>query len=140
MRFFRRRMEFGWFALVALAGQLVLSFGHVHVGYEHEDLMARANWHEGHHERHGPNDHPPHLVPVASHQHEAPADSDDDDLACVACLAKTQAGFAVLHQPVLIGLSLAFLSTPPPVRSGAATTGEETIHFQARAPPQHWTV
>ena len=39
MRFFRRVQRFAWLALFALAAQLVLSFGHIHV---HAQQAAHA--------------------------------------------------------------------------------------------------
>jgi hypothetical protein len=116
--FWRHRVN-GWIALLALATQLILSFGHVH-DHGHQpgghQAASAARTCEG----------------KASAPCPAP---DDDEQHCSICWTFAIAGSLVLTAPVALeapSLEAARLQ-PAMVTRQLSDTG--TVQFQARAPP-----
>jgi hypothetical protein len=119
MQSFRRHQSFIWLALFALSAQLVLTFGHVH-------LHATQN----------------HQTDVATTgtcgpdaQSPCPKQSDDDESHCPICQVISIAGTLVLPAPPAIDLRPQEPVSVEPPRSVGSLCGEETVQFQARAPP-----
>jgi hypothetical protein len=120
MQAFRREI-FGKLALLALATQLVLSFGHVHL-----------------HEQHTPAATSPascdNKTPAPANA-PGPAHDDDDEQHCSICWTIAIAGSIVLAAPPVLEVPRVTLAPPrPPIVVGQL--GEtSTVKFQARGPP-----
>jgi hypothetical protein len=117
MRLFRRNRNLAWFALFALAAQLTLTFGHVHLqaAKHNADTAALASC-------------------VAKTQAPCPAQDDDED-HCALCWTISIAGTLVVPAaPVMDLPSRERLRVEPPLSVGSLWRNE-TAQFQARAPP-----
>jgi hypothetical protein len=113
----RRRLT-GWLALVALALQLALAFGHSHA----EDLTpavtaATADQTGG--------------APAAP---KAPADSDHAD--CAICTVLHLAGALLAPAPPALALPATFTLARPHAAGPQAPPATAAASFHARAPPQ----
>jgi hypothetical protein len=117
MRFFRRDRRLVVLALFALAAQLVLSFAHIHVHAAHRyaDATTAGSC----------------AITASSH---CPS-HDDDDALCSICWTMNIAGSLVLPEPVALDLPSLESDTLEAQPSVASFSGNETIQFQARAPP-----
>ncbi len=115
MRSFRQHWVYGWLALLALATQLILSFGHVHVHGAHRAASAA---------------HP--CQGKASPPCPAP---NDDEQHCSICWTIAIAGSLVLTAPAALEApSVEAAPLQPAIVTGQLRdTG--TVQFQARAPP-----
>jgi len=130
MRVFRRRSSPGFLALLAFAMQAVLAFAGTHT---HTHFLAAAG-------------------PLATRaitygactvraQHPCPPPAPHDDPSnCPICWSVSLATAAILHQPVLVPSPPARFATPEPVRAVHVLVGDDSVHFQARAPPVLLTV
>jgi hypothetical protein len=113
-----RRQIFGRLALFALATQLVLSFGHVHVHASH----------------------PPEAASPAACDAKAPApcpahDGNDDDHHCSICWTIAIAGSVVPSvPPILEDPRLAVAPPKAPIVIGQFQDNA-SVQFQARGPP-----
>jgi hypothetical protein len=123
MRLFRRRTEFRGLALLALALQLVLSFGHVHVGAAYGARVPSATAALACRTITQPN-------PGEECPPQKPAET-----GCAVCWTTAHAGSVVLPEPPAV---------PPPApiagglsveRDQAAVDDVETASFEARGPP-----
>jgi hypothetical protein len=115
MQDLRKHRLFGRLALIALAIQLILSFGHVHDHFAHHTALA------------------PH---AGQGKVSAPSPAqDDDEQHCSICWTMALSGALVLSAPIAVAPPfVAVASTQPPMVLGQL--GESgTVHFQARAPP-----
>ena len=117
MRFFRRDRRLVGLALFALAAQLVLSFAHIHVHAAHRYASAATAGSCA--------------VTASSH---CPSHNDDDTL-CSICWTMSIAGSLVLPEPVALELPSLESDALEAQASVASFSGNETIQFQARAPP-----
>jgi hypothetical protein len=117
MRWFRTRLRLGsCLALFALAFQLVVSFGHIH-------LDALANYSS---------------PVVAATAGTAPAGdnpSDRADHCCPICTVIHFAGTLVLSQPPSVPLPIAFAQSPPDATVKFGFSTAPPAFFPARAPP-----
>ena len=118
MRFFRRDRRLAGLALFALAAQLVLSFAHIHVHAAPRYANAATAG----------------SCAVAASSSHCPSHNDDDTL-CSICWTMSIAGSLVLPEPVALELPSLELVTLEAQASVASFSGNETIQFQARAPP-----
>jgi hypothetical protein len=117
MRFFRREQRFAWLALFALAAQLVLSFGHIHV---HAQQAAHA------------------AAPgscIAGAHAQCPS-HDDDETRCSTCWTIAIAGSLVIPAPAALVIPAAAAETVEPQPSTGTHADSQTVHFLARAPPR----
>jgi hypothetical protein len=112
-----RREMFCRLALFALATQLVLSFGHVHLHEPHAPAAASATSCD------------------AKTPAPCPAHDDDHEQHCSICWTIALAGSLVLAAPPL--LEVPRLTVAP--RKAPIVIGQfqdnATVHFQARGPP-----
>ena len=112
-----RREVFCQLALFALATQLVLSFGHVHL---HEP-------------------HTPAAVSPASCDGKAsascPAHDDDDEQHCSICWTIAIAGSVVFSTPPVLEVPRIAVAPPKAPIVIGQFQDNATVHFQARAPP-----
>lgn len=122
MRFFRRRTEFVMLALVALAAQILLSFGHSHSGHaayrtaqDSAALQCRT------------------FLPPSADQPCAPRHDDGRD--CAICWTLAVAGAAVLGAPPALAVPVLGGGTPPPQLADLRLARLSAAAFQARAPP-----
>ena len=116
MRFFRRDRRLAGLALFVLAAQLVLSFAHIHVHAAHRYASAAT------------------AGSCAVTTPHCPSHNDDDAL-CSICWTMSIAGSLVLPEPVALELPSFESDTLEAQPSVASFSGNETIQFQARAPP-----
>jgi uncharacterized paraquat-inducible protein A len=123
MRFFRRRSSLGFLALLAVAMQAVLAFAetHVHSQAVVDKLATRAVTYGA-------------CAPRALHPC-APSTPHDDRGNCPVCGAVNLATAAILDQPPAVLTPPARFPAPAPVRVIHAVGGDDSVHFQARAPP-----
>ena len=118
MRFFRREQRFAWLALFALAAQLVLSFGHIHV---HAQQAAHA------------------AAPgscIAGAHAQCPSHDDDDETRCSTCWTIAIAGSLVIPAPAALVIPAAAAETVEPLPSIGTHADSQTVYFLARAPPR----
>jgi hypothetical protein len=118
MRWFRDNIRHGsWLALIALAINIALSFGHVHaIG--------------GHHSERG-------LVVASSDSHQAPGHSDDgkaDDL-CPICMAAAAIGTALAPTPPALAVEFADAAIDHAIEQPYAIPHAPRAAFQSRGPP-----
>jgi len=110
------RREVAWLAVFALACQLVLSFGHVHLGSFSDGSAA---WAAG-------------AVPPSSSQKHSTGVSGD---FCAICANIRLASMLVVPDPSLVLAPNSFIQILP----WSVTTGEhasfERLYFNARGPP-----
>ncbi len=124
MLFFRLRPSLGYIALFALALQAAMALGHTHA-HKHpgaDNLLSRAITYGA-------------CAPTERPQCP-PADHDDNDTACAICWSTHVASTVVLHAPPALRLPSNFVETRLPIRSAVSTRSNDTVHFQARAPPR----
>jgi hypothetical protein len=116
MRLLRRHRRFALLALLALAAQLVLSFGHMHDGASPVHASAPA-------------------ANCLMHEPCSPADPAEHYHFCPICWTLSAAGSFILPQPIWLGLPVACLLAPAPIPPARSASGADTSAFQARAPP-----
>ena len=125
MRFFRRRSSLGFLALLAVAMQAVLAcaetHAHVHSQAVVGKLATRAVTYGA-------------CAPRALHPC-APSTPHDDRGNCPVCGAVNLATAAILDQPPAVLTPPARVPAPAPIRVIQAVGGDDSVHFQARAPP-----
>lgn len=131
MRYFRRHLGFGRLGLLALAVQLVVSFGHVHAEPDHEIRVAHAELFGEHREV---------VADVAviseptEHHHESPADSDGSDESCSVCATKAQANYMVLQGALVIAFPRVPLTLSSLDQADACISDKSASQFQAWPP------
>lgn len=134
-RTYRRRLV--WIGLAALAGQIALTFGHVHAhgseGTPHEAAAAAATvlalQHGGDHSDTGHRE-----------DSDVPEDSDDVDLVCVYCRTMVQAETLVLPNLPPVPAEHQGPRFSPVPAADAFGASERALPFAARAPPPMSTV
>ena len=118
MRFLRRRSEFVVLAMLALAAQILLSFGHSHAGHAGDRIAAsqcRA------------------FLPPAAEQPCVP--HHDDDNGCAICWMMGVAGAAVLGAPPAIPVPMLVGGSLSLARQDLSLPSDAAAAFQARGPP-----
>lgn len=125
MRFFRRRSNPVFLALLAFAMQLGLALAQTHF---HSDAAGQRSWAKS-------------LAAsfcranaLRSCPAPAPAPANDHS-TCPICQAVSLASLSVLQAPPALPPTPARMGTPRPARAVASLHGADTVHFQARAPP-----
>lgn len=125
MRVFRRRSSLGFLALLAVAMQAVLAFADTHT-HAHSTVVAgklatRAITYG---------------ACAARAQHPcAPSAPHNDRGNCPICWSVNLATAGILHQLPAVPTPPARFAAPEPVRALPVLGGDESVHFQARAPP-----
>ena len=122
MRWFRDHIRRGsWFALIALAINLGLSFGHIHAidgkgfGHRFASIAAIASPDDGQTPGH----------------HEG----DQADLLCPICMAASAVGHALASAQPALPLALAELAIDPTIEQDFAVPQPPRAAFQSRGPP-----
>ena len=123
MGWFRDHIRRGsWFALVALAINLGLSFGHIHAidhrGFGHPSASQ--------------------IVAIASPDDgQTPGNHDGDqfDLLCPICMAASAMGHALASAQPALPLALAELAIDPTIEQDFAVPQPPRAAFQSRGPP-----
>jgi hypothetical protein len=113
----RRRRLSGWLALLALALQLAVSFGHMH----REDFV---------HGRPGTT-----VLTQGAGGAGTPIDGDDDHLTCDICATVHLAGTLLLPAPPAIALPAEITIARLTAGQHPATQRTTAIAFNARGPP-----
>ncbi len=123
MRFFRRHPRLGLVALLALATQAYMSFGHTHMhAHRGSDAVATP------------------VVAIGNCSSAArppcpqPA-SNDNDAACVICWTMGLVASLVLPEPPSVSFQPLPNLAPGPVRVVLRPADNTTVQFNARAPP-----
>jgi hypothetical protein len=123
MRWFRENIRQGsWAALIALAINLALSFGHVHaidgksLGYAGALVAAVASP--------GGDDHRP-----------GQPDHDHADYLCPICLASTAIASALAPTPPVLPVQFVSGTIDHPIERAAAIVEPRRAAFQSRGPP-----
>ena len=108
-----------WLALVALLGQIAISFAHVH-----RDDFAPI-WTEGAHS----------ASPVTRAPQGEPGSPSKGHDFCMICASITLAGCLVLPQPPAAVIAIAPGAIVPADRVLVLVSSDPQRHFQARGPP-----
>ena len=118
MRWFRSNVRSGaWLALIAMALQLALTFGHLHLRVAASaQLAAKATI----------------TLADGSSLPTKPRLIHDN---CAVCTLIQMAGAAALVAAVWLMLPALFASTPFTIRIEHEVAGSPPLHFQARGPP-----
>ena len=121
MRWFRSNVRWGaWFALVAMALQLALTFGHLHLLHlrvaASAQLAAKAAI----------------TLPDGSSLPTKPRLIDEN---CTVCTLIQMAGAAAPATAASLPLPALFASTPLTTRVEHELAASPPLHFQARGPP-----
>jgi Protein of unknown function (DUF2946) len=122
MGWFRLRSRWGsCLALFALALQLALSFGHVHVGpvSKHSSASVVAISSDAH-------------KPAGRHHHHLPTTADDN---CALCALIHLAGTLVPSAPPALPLPAISGRLPHEIVAQFDLSAAPAAHFRARAPP-----
>jgi hypothetical protein len=120
MRWFRDNVRHGsWLALVAIAINLALSFGHVHVAGQVSDRGLIAA-----------------VLGVSDHG-KAPGHSDDPqtDVLCPICIASNAIANAMAASPPVILLQLDATVVDRPITPVRLAVSQPRAPFQSRGPP-----
>jgi hypothetical protein len=130
VRFHRRYGA--WPGLAALALQIVLSFGHIHVGNVH--IASVFGGRVAHAADAGVA--PSHQVAMASSKQKLPAQhpADDDDY-CPICASIFLASTAFAAQPPQLPMPLGFERLAPIFAAEQGVSLSRPTYFQSRAPP-----
>ena len=124
-----------WLGIAALALQIVLSFGHVHVGNMHVEGLARSVGVAlarvlGHAQ--------PAVLAEAKHKPAAPnsgPSSGDNDDYCVICASIFLASTSLVAQPPLLPVPLGFERVTLIFDAEATFDVSRPAFFRSRAPP-----
>jgi hypothetical protein len=128
-----------WPGLAALALQLVLSFGHVHIGNVHIGgavealgIAAAKSLYNSHRQSAG--------VTLAQAPQKSPAqnshrNSGDDDDYCAICASIFLASTASAAQPPQLPVPLGFERVAQVFASERGISASRPTYFQSRAPP-----
>lgn len=126
MRVFRRRQSLGFVALLALALQAALAFGHTHAhSYavsDAEGLAQRAVTYG--------------MCRAVAERPCPPQVPHDDHAKCPICWSMSQASSTVLAVPPAMPLRHPKVVMLAPAPTAAPVRGVLSVHFQARAPPR----
>ena len=118
MRWFRDNVRHGsWLALIALAINIALSFGHIHaIG--------------GHRSEHG-------LVVASPDSRQTPDHSDDGkaDYLCPICMAAAAMATALAPAPPALPVEFAEAAIDPATERTVAIPHAPRAAFQSRGPP-----
>lgn len=117
MRHFRRRAQIGYLALVALATQLLLSFGHTHAPRVPDANLALACRT---------------FFEPANDQGCPPLKKHDD---CALCWTVAAAGTLVMPEPPALPLPATVSESRLPERDRPLTLDIAVASFDARGPP-----
>jgi hypothetical protein len=119
MRWFRDHIRRGaWFALLALAVNLGLSFGHIH-GMEGRRYASQIAS----------------LVSPDNGQTQGHQDGDQADLLCPVCLAISAMGQALASAPATLPLVLAEASVERTIEPDIVVPQPPRAAFHSRGPP-----
>jgi hypothetical protein len=130
MRVFRRRFSLGFLALLAFAMQAVLAFAQTH---SHAHSQAVAGQLATRAITYG--------ACAVRAQHPCPPSAPHDDPSnCPICWSVSLATAAIINQPPAVLAPPARLAAPEPARAVHVLGGDDSVHFQARAPPVLLTV
>ena len=124
MLFLRLRPSLGYIALFALALQAAMALGHTHAHKQPsaDNLLSRAITYGA--------------CPLAEQPHCPPVDHRDSNTACAICWSTHVASSVVLHAPPALRLPPTAVEARRPIRSAVSALSNDTVHFQARAPPR----
>jgi len=132
LRYLRQHSWFAWLGLIAFAGQIVLTLGHVHA--EREYGLSRAHFAQV--ARHvGAGEHTVVSAEFTRHHREAPADPNNLGGWCAYCWTIAQAATLILPKPVKIQLGRLPHTFLLPYRNVPLSSSRETSPFESRGPP-----
>ncbi len=125
MRVFRRHSSLGLLALLAVAMPAVLAFADTHT-HAHSTavvgkLATRAITYGA--------------CAARAQQPCPPSAPHEDRGKCPICWSVNLATAAILHQPPVVPIPPARFAASEPVPALPVLGGDESVHFQARAPP-----
>jgi len=128
----RQRSWSVWLGLFALAGQIVLTLGHVHAG--HPNGLQRAHSHLLS-VQHDANDYAVRAATLTGHHRETPMAPSHLGGWCVCCWTLTQAASTILPTAACIRRAHLHQTFSPPYRTAALSTSDQASPFKSRGPP-----
>jgi hypothetical protein len=135
MRYLRQRSWFAWLGLLALAGQIVLTLGHVHAQSKNGLGGIQLGLFGLHLEA---RDHATPAAQSTRHHRETPTDSDDLGGSCALCWTIAQTASLILPRPVIIRLERTRQTLPQQYRTIELSSAGHTSPFESRGPPLTW--
>lgn len=132
MRYIRQRSRFVWLGLLALAGQIVLTLGHVHAEYKNSLSSAQFGQLGLHLEA---RDHAALTAQSTRHHQETPTDSDDLGGSCAFCWTIAQAHSLIPPRPVILWLGRLPQTLPLHYQTAELLSADRASPFESRGPP-----
>ena len=132
MRYSRQRSRFVWLGLLALAGQIVVTLGHVHAEYENSLSRAHFGFFGVHLEA---RDHAAPTAQSTRHHQETPINSDDLGGSCASCWTIAQAASLILPGRVAIRLGCLQQIIPLQYQNADLLFNDPASPFESRGPP-----
>ena len=134
IRLHRRRGA--WLGFAALALQIVLSFGHVHIGNAHVDAVWRSA--DAAVVKSAVSSHPVTLAQSQqkSRSHDSGQGSGDPDDYCAICASIFLASTSLAAQPPVLPLPTDFERFTPRLDASYGLSVSRPVFFQSRAPPR----
>jgi len=132
MRYLRQRSLFVWLALFALAGQVVLTFGHGHAEYKNGLSVSQFGLFGL------PLEVRDHAAPTAQsirHHRETPTNSDDLGGSCAFCWNIAQAASLIFPRPVIIRLGRLQQTVLLQYQIAELCSADQASPFESRGPP-----
>jgi hypothetical protein len=131
MQYFRQRSRFVWLGLLALAGQIVLTFGHGHAEYKNGLSISQFGLFGLLEAR----DHAPSTTKSIRHHPETPTDSGDLDGSCAFCWTIAQAHSLIPPRSVIIRLGRLQQTVPSQYQPTELLAADRASPFESRGPP-----
>lgn len=119
VRFHRRNGA--WLGLAALALQLALSFGHIHIGNVHIGGVIAAKSH--------------HVAQAQTPKPSPAQNSGDDDDYCAICASIFLASTSFAAQPPQLPVPTGFARIAPIFAAEHGASLSRPVFFRSRAPP-----
>lgn len=127
---YTRRSRFVWLGLLALAGQIVLTLGHVHA--EYKNSLSQFGLLRLHLEA---RDHAALTAQSTRHHQETPTDSDELGGSCAFCWTIAQAHSLIPPRPVILWLGRLPQTLPLHYQTAELLSADRTSPFESRGPP-----
>jgi hypothetical protein len=132
MRYVRQRSWFAWLGLLALAGQVVLTFGHGHAEYKNGLSISQFGLFGLHLEA---RDHAPPATKSIRHHSDMPTDSDDLGGSCALCWNIAQAASLIFPGPPIVRLGRLQRTVPVQYQAVELCSADQASPFESRGPP-----
>jgi hypothetical protein len=132
MRYVRQRSWFAWLGLLALAGQVVLTFGHGHAEYKNGLSISQFGLFGLHLEA---RDHAPPATKSIRHHRDMPTGSDDLGGSCALCWNIAQAASLIFPAAPIVRIGRLQQTVPLQYQTAELCSADQASPFESRGPP-----